>query len=113
MNFDDYAKKAIATLTPGHRYGDVDAQLMAQVLGLGGEAGEVLEKFKKIVRDKQGKLDDTAKQEIVKELGDVLWYINAISHLIGSSLEEVACKNNEKLASRQQREQLHGSGDNR
>lgn len=113
MDFNDYAKKAISTLTSDHDYGDVDAQLMAQVLGLGGEAGEVLEKFKKIVRDKQGKLDDAAKQEIIKELGDVLWYVNAISYLIGSSLEDVARKNNEKLANRQKRNKIHGSGDNR
>ena len=113
MNFDEYAKKAIATLTLDHSYGDVDAQLMAQVLGLGGEAGEVQEKFKKIIRDKRGRLTDVDKQEVMKELGDVLWYINAISHLMGSSLKDVARMNNEKLASRQRREQLHGSGDNR
>ena len=60
---------------------------------------------------KEGEFDD--KAEIVKELGDVLWYVNAVAHLLGSSLEEVARLNNEKLASRQARNQLHGDGDNR
>lgn len=113
MDINEYAKQAISTLTAHHSYGDVDAELTAQVFGLGGEAGEVLEKFKKIIRDKQGKLDAVSKQEIEKELGDVLWYVNSISYLLGSSLEEVARKNIEKLKSRSDRHQLHGSGDNR
>ena len=42
-----------------------------------------------------------------------MWYVNAVAHLLGSSLEEVAQMNNQKLASRQARQQLHGQGDNR
>ena len=83
------------------------------MLGLVGESGEVAEKFKKLVRDKQGILTDDDRTEILKELGDVLWYVNAVAHLLGSSLEEVARMNNQKLASRQARQQLHGQGDNR
>ena len=58
MQFNDYSIKAISTLTDkeSHHYGDVDARLMSQVLGLSGEAGEVMEKFKKILRDKNGKI---------------------------------------------------------
>ncbi|PID31516.1 hypothetical protein CR983_00645 [Candidatus Saccharibacteria bacterium] len=113
MHISEYSKKAIATLTDGHEFGDIDAKLMAQVLGLAGESGEILEKFKKLIRDKEGRLSDADKQELIKELGDVLWYINAVAHLLGSSLEDVARLNNQKLASRQQRQALHGSGDNR
>ncbi|QCT40994.1 nucleoside triphosphate pyrophosphohydrolase family protein [Candidatus Saccharibacteria bacterium oral taxon 488] len=113
MTIDEYAKKAIATLIGTHEYGEIDARLMAQVLGLVGESGEVAEKFKKLVRDKQGILTDDDRTEILKELGDVLWYVNAVAHLLGSSLEEVAQMNNQKLASRQARQQLHGRGDNR
>ena len=113
MTIDEYTEKAIATLIGTHEYGDIDARLMAQVLGLVGESGEVAEKFKKLVRDKQGILTDDDRTEILKELGDVLWYVNTVAHLLGSSLEEVAQMNNQKLASRQARQQLHGQGDNR
>ena len=113
MQINDYSKQAITTLINTHQYGDIDAQLMYLVLGLCGESGEIAEKFKKLVRDKQGVLSPEDKAEIVKELGDVLWYVNAVAHLLGSSLEEVARLNNEKLASRQARNQLHGDGDNR
>lgn len=113
MTIDEYSKQALSTLTSKHEYGEVSAQLMSVVLGLGGESGEILEKFKKILREKKGVIGESDKEEIVKELGDVLWYLNSLSTLIGSSLEEVAQKNNEKLKSRKARNQLYGSGDNR
>lgn len=113
MKISDYSKKAIATLTDGQDYGDVAPEVMDQVLGLVGESGEVAEKFKKLLRDKKGEISDADRQEILKELGDVLWYINSLSHLLGSSLEEVAIMNNQKLASRAVRQKIHGSGDNR
>ena len=113
MKIDDYSKQAITTLTDNYTYGTITPRLMGQALGLIGESGEVAEKFKKILRDKQGKISETDRQEILKELGDVLWYVNSTAHLLGSSLEEVAKMNNEKLASRKSRGEIHGSGDNR
>lgn len=113
MQISDYSNKAITTLTSDYAYGDIDAQFMGMALGICGESGEIAEKFKKVVRDKNGVLSPEDKAEIIKELGDVLWYVNAVAHLLGSSLEEVARLNNEKLASRQARDQLHGTGDNR
>ncbi len=113
MKIDDYAQQAITTLSSDYAYGDANAQLMGMVLGLGGESGEVLEKFKKLLRDHQGTITEEDKQAIIKELGDILWYVTAVAHLLGSSLEEVARRNNAKLASRQQRGQLRGSGDDR
>lgn len=113
MNINDYSTIALSTLKDGQRYGDLSPQLMDQILGLVGESGEVAEKVKKLIRDKQGVLSDDEKRELVKELGDVLWYITTISHLIGYSLEDVARVNNEKLLSRQARGVLGGSGDNR
>lgn len=113
MKFDDYQDQAISTLTGDHAYGDISSQLMAQVLGLVGESGEVAEKFKKIVRDKDGKLSPQDKQELLKELGDILWYVNAVSSLLGSSLAEVAENNLDKVLSRKERGVTKGSGDNR
>ena len=86
---------------------------MAQVLGLVGESGEVAEKFKKLIRDKQGRISEEDKAEILKELGDILWYVNAVSHLLGSSLEEVASNNLSKVLARKEQGKLAGSGDNR
>jgi NTP pyrophosphatase (non-canonical NTP hydrolase) len=87
--------------------------MMAVVLGLSDESGEVLGKFKKLLRDKNGVLSDEDKKEIVKEIGDVLWYVASLTHLLGYSLDEVAQMNLDKLASRKQRGVIKGSGDNR
>lgn len=113
MKFDEYQSQAISTLTSDHDYGDVSAELMAQILGLVGESGEVAEKFKKIIRDKEGALSAADRQELLKELGDILWYINAVSVLLGGSLSEVAENNLSKVLGRKERGVTKGSGDNR
>ena len=113
LTFDEYQKQAISTLVTGHDYGDVDPRLMSQVLGLVGESGEFAEKFKKILRDKEGKLDSETNAELLKELGDVLWYVNSVAILLGSNIEQVAEKNLEKVLSRKARGVSKGSGDNR
>ena len=113
MTIDDYSKTAITTLLGEHAITDMDATLLSQVFGLVGESGEVAEKFKKLIRDKKGEITDEDKQEILKELGDILWYVNSVSTLLGSSLEEVAQKNLDKVLSRKDRGVTTGSGDNR
>lgn len=91
----------------------MEPALVSQVFGLVGESGEVAEKFKKLIRDKNGNIDEADRQEILKELGDILWYVNSVAHLLGSSLEEVADKNLKKVLSRKERGVTQGSGDNR
>ena len=113
MNVNDYSERAISTLLGENAITDMDATLLSQVFGLMGESGEVAEKFKKLIRDKKGVISEEDKAEIIKELGDILWYINSVSHLLGSSLEEVAQKNLDKVLSRKQRGMTQGSGDNR
>lgn len=115
MTFSEYQKQAITTELM-ERSGTVSANdpaMVAKVLGLVGEAGEVAEKFKKIVRDKEGVISDEDRIEIRKELGDVLWYISAVADYIGLNLDEVAEKNLEKLFDRRARGTARGSGDNR
>lgn len=82
-------------------------------LGLVGESGEVAEKFKKIIRDKNGKMTSKAKEELGKELGDVLWYLSQIASELDLSLSEIAQNNLAKLNSRKKRDRLSGSGDSR
>ena len=86
-------------------------------LGLTGEAGEVAEKIKKLIRDGAGKdveqLIQEKRFEIAKEIGDVLWYVSALCRELGVSMEEVACLNIDKLHSRKNRNKIQGSGDNR
>lgn len=113
MKIDEYTEIALSTLGEGQGFGDLSPRLVDQILGLVGESGEIAEKFKKIIRDKNGKITEEDKAEIIKELGDVLWYITTIAHLLDSNLETVAKRNNEKLLSRKARGKIGGSGDNR
>ena len=87
------------------------------VLGLNGEAGEVAEKLKKLMRDTDwngnGTIPDDFREDMAKELGDVLWYLSACCDELGVTLAEVAAMNVAKLQSRQDRKVLGGSGDNR
>ena len=84
-------------------------RLLENTLGLCGEAGEVAEKLKKVLRDK-GKFSD---EDILKELGDVLFYVTALSNIFGGNLQKTMEMNMAKLDDREQRGVLKGSGDNR
>ncbi len=110
MNFNDYQKKALTTAsTTGDEFKDI----MHWALGVNGEAGEIAEKLKKIIRDKKGKVSETDKQELGREIGDVLWYLSVLAHHLGLSFEDIAEANLSKLQSRKKRGVIGGSGDNR
>jgi NTP pyrophosphatase (non-canonical NTP hydrolase) len=114
MDFKAYQKLAIITDTMGGKPQPIDSHaFLAQLLGLVGETGEIAEKFKKIYRDKNGIFSDEDKKEMVKELGDVLWYLSVVCTYLDISLQDVADLNIEKLKSRMDRGKLQGSGDNR
>lgn len=84
-------------------------RLVENVLGLVGEAGEVAEKIKKQIRDGSR----VSNEEIVKELGDVVFYATALANYLGYDLQEVLDRNIDKLDSREARGVIKGSGDNR
>lgn len=109
MTFKDYQDKAVTTAI----YREVD-NIVYPALGLANEAGEVLGKIKKVLRDKEGSFEglDT-RMAIADEIGDVLWYIAALARDIDIPLETIAQRNIEKLLDRQARNVIQGSGDNR
>ena len=82
-------------------------------LGLGGEAGESVDKIKKIFRNDRGVVTDEARLALALELGDTLWYLTRIAAKIDVTLGEVARLNIEKLADRARRGVLRSAGDNR
>ena len=83
------------------------------MLGLAGETGETSEKLKKAIRDDGGIVTEERRAAIKKELGDVLWYIAALSTELNLDLQEIAEENLAKLAKRKVEAKLHGDGDNR
>ncbi|MEI7425803.1 MAG: nucleoside triphosphate pyrophosphohydrolase family protein [Candidatus Moraniibacteriota bacterium] len=109
MNFEEYQKKSRVTA----KYPNADENYIYPTLGLAGESGEVAEKIKKVLRDKAGKIDEIDREEIKKELGDVLWYLTQLASELKIPLEEVATSNLAKLYDRMERGKLSGSGDNR
>ena len=90
-----------------------DVALVYGALGLTGEAGEVAEKIKKMIRDDDGELTEERRQLLKKELGDVLWYIATLAREMNFSLEEIAQHNVEKLQARLEQNKLNGDGDTR
>jgi len=108
-DFNDYQMAA----TRFARYPDMGNNFTYPMLGLCGEVGEVSEKIKKIIRDENGIITNTRREEIMKELGDVLWYVSQLAVELNLQLADIAEGNLEKLSSRADRNKLHGSGDNR
>lgn len=108
MNFNEYQTDAITTAIYS-----TDYEIIYPTLGLCGETGEVAEKIKKILRDKNGVFSDEDKKAIAKELGDILWYIANLANDLELTLEDIAKWNLDKLFSRKERNTLKGSGDER
>ncbi|MGH7195940.1 MAG: nucleoside triphosphate pyrophosphohydrolase family protein [Candidatus Saccharimonadales bacterium] len=108
MTFDDYQKAALRTANLGQKN-----ELFHLVLGLVGESGEIAEKIKKWVRDQASDETKIDIDDLTKELGDVLWYAAVLSQYFEVNFNDVAARNIAKLADRQKRGAIKGSGDNR
>lgn len=110
MNFDEYQQKAQQTVVT-----NIDPLMdkTIWVLGISGEAGEITEKWKKIVAYDDGVIDQATKDDMTKEIGDVLWYLAAFAKSLDISLQDVAEKNIVKVLDRKSRGMTKGRGDNR
>jgi len=109
MELNEFQKMARKTAL----YPNVGSNFIYPTLGLAGEAGEVADKVKKVIRDEKGVLDEKSRNNLMLELGDVLWYVSQLSSELGFCLEEVAQNNLAKLRSRAHRGEIGGSGDSR
>jgi len=122
MEFKEYQEKASTTAMYLEKFKLIYENLPEPVikyLGLSytsnglGEVGEIQGKIKKILRDQGGNVTEENKEDLKKELGDVLWYVAAMCSELGLSMDDVAKTNIDKLFSRKERNVLTGSGDNR
>lgn len=113
MEFNEFQKECRKTdvgtsaqdcLYPGWLY---------YILGTVGEAGELAEKIKKLFRDKNGVVDSEFKEEIVKEMGDIQWYMARLADQFDIEFNTIAETNIKKLQSRKKRNKIHGNGDDR
>ena len=93
MEISEYQRLALKTLNPDLDQKDV---LINGVMGLCGESGEAIDIVKKWLH--QG--HELDREHLLRELGDIAWYIAEISHALGVSLEEVLEKNIDKLRAR-------------
>ena len=113
MELDEYQRRA-AEFDLFEATEDLMAPgFLEKVLGLVGEAGETADKIKKIIRDKNGHVSEEDREAIIKELGDVLWYVANVARYLDAPLSEVAEGNIKKLSGRKKRDKLHGEGDDR
>ena len=108
MNFNEYQDAATKTAIYG-----AGNLIVYPALGLANEAGEVLGKIKKVLRDKDGVFTEETNKAIGDEIGDTLWYMAALARDLGLSMSDIANNNIKKLLDRQQRGVISGSGDQR
>ena len=108
MFLDEYQKQAVATAVY-----PISHLVIYPALGLAGEAGEIANKVKKVLRDDNGVVSEERRQSLKGEIGDALWYSAALARDLGFTLGEIAEENIAKLKSRQVRGVIQGEGDNR
>ena len=107
-DFNSYQRSAARTAIYPEQH-----KVLYPALGLAGEAGEVANKVKKIIRDGTDKMPKDWREQLASEIGDVLWYCAALATDLNLSLGTIAAQNEAKLSGRLQAGTLSGSGDNR
>lgn len=113
MEFNEYQKESRKTALYTKDNANCGSPLVYVALGIAGESGEVVEKIKKLMRNQKGVITDESRQDLRKELGDVLWYIAQMATELNITLDDIAKTNLVKLTSRLERGTLHSQGDDR
>lgn len=109
LDFNEYQKKALETAV----YPDIGNNFIYTAIGLFGESGELANKLNKIIRDHNGEISEDAREDLIAELGDCLWFLSAACSELNCNLEDVAEQNLRKLSSRKERNVISGNGDKR
>ena len=108
VDFNSYQRSAVTTAIYPDQH-----KITYPALGMAGEAGEVANKVKKLIRDGPEKRPDTWREDIASEIGDVLWYCAALATALNLTLGMIASQNLAKLQKRKDKGTIGGSGDNR
>lgn len=111
MNYQKQALKTALYKNTLYQQDHSDMCIAYCTLGLVGEAGEVAEKIKKHLRVGESLEDIKRDPALLKELGDVMWYLACLAHELGFTLEEVQEANIKKLSDRAERNKIIGEGD--
>lgn len=110
MTFNEYQRQALKTAV------SYDDPLLAKsiwAMGIAGEAGEVIEKWKKIIVYNDGRINKSDLDELSKELGDVVWYVAVLADSLGLTFDQIIKDNLKKLTDRQKRQVIKGQGNYR
>jgi len=114
FGFNKYQQKAHETAEyPNIYVGGHPSNYIYAAMGLAGESGELIEKLKKVVRNKNGLVAESDLFDIKKEVGDVLWYLSELCTCLNLSLKQIARENIKKLSDRKNRGVIKSEGDNR
>ncbi len=108
MTLNEYQQAALKTAIYPN-----DGSISYLALALCGEAGEIADKVKKVIRDQDCKFYAPDIQAVAQELGDVLWYAANLAHALDYTLSDIGTLNIRKINGRLERGTLHGSGDTR
>ena len=108
VDFNSYQRSAVTTAIYPNQH-----KIIYPALGMAGEAGEVANKVKKLIRDGPENRPDTWREDIASEIGDVLWYCASLASDLNLSLGMIAAQNLIKLDKRKAKGTLGGSGDTR
>ena len=107
-DFNSYQRSAAGTAIYPEQH-----RITYPALGMAGEAGEVANKVKKLIRDGPENRPETWREDIASEIGDVLWYCAALADALNLTLGMIAAQNLAKLQKRKDKGTLGGSGDTR